>query len=412
MNMFDVFRRWSAGRRDAKWLRMLGGGLPIYSQFGTNIYASDIVQNCINVIATEMSKLQPRHIRNRENEQTIPNGNINRLLRFGPNPLMTTSEFIEKKLWLLMMNYNAFIIPIYDVEIVGGVERRTYRALYPINPTRVEFLQDPNGELLIRFYFASGVEFTFVYADIIHLRKKFSVNELMGGGADGQPDNIALLRVLNTNHTLSQGLERAAKINSAIQAVLKMSTIMDDDSKQAERERFERLIASGESGILPIDLKGEFLPIKDNVKFIDKDTLAFLQQSVLNWFGVSLPILTGEFTDDQYQAFYEKTLEPLVIYFGQKYSKVLFTERELDFGNEVIWYHRDMNYLSTNSKINIMKTMGEQGLLSDNQKLALMGYPPIPGGDRITQSLNYIDVRLINQYQMQNKAKAVKDDEE
>ncbi|XID91043.1 phage portal protein [Paenibacillaceae bacterium WGS1546] len=412
MNLFDVFRRWSAGRREAKWVRMLSGGLPIYSQFGTNIYASDIVQNCINIIAKEMSKLQPRHIRTIDNEQKIPSGNINRLLRFGPNPLMTTSEFIEKKMWLLLMNYNAFVIPIFDSDYSTGTERRTYRALYPINPSRVEFLQDPAGELLIRFYFPSGVDFTFVYADIIHLRKKFSVNELMGGGADGQPDNAALLRVLQTNHTLSQGLERAAKINAAIQGILKVNTLMDDAAQRAERDRFVKLVESGENGILPLDLKGEYTQLKGDVKFIDKDTLGFLQQSVLNWFGVSLPILTGEFTDEEYQAFYEKTLEPDVIYFGQKYSKILFTERELDVGNEIAWYHRDMNYLSTNSKINILKTMGEQGLLSDNQKLALMGYPPVPGGDRITQSLNYIDIRLINQYQMQNKNKAVMEDEE
>ncbi|QJD88487.1 phage portal protein [Cohnella herbarum] len=407
----DVLRRWSMGRKESKWFRMLNGGIPVFGQFGTNIYASDMVQNCINVIATEMSKLQPRHIKTRENEQTVPNGNINRLFRFGPNPLMTTSEFIEKKIWLLMMNYNAFIVPIFDSDYSTGIERRTYRALYPINPSRVEFLQDPTGELLIRFFFPSGVDFTFRYADVIHLRKKFSVNELMGGGADGQPDNAALLKVLQTNHALSQGLERAARINAAIQGILKVNTVLDDDGMRAERDRFVKLVESGENGILPMDLKGEYTSVKGDAKFIDKDTLSFLQQSILNWFSVSLPILTGEFTDDEYQAFYEKALEPLVIYFGQKYSKVLFTERELDVGNEIAWYQRDMNYLSTNSKINILKTMGEQGLLTDNQKLALLGYPPIPGGDRITQSLNYIDVKLINQYQMQNKSKAVTEDE-
>ena len=411
MNVFDVFRKWTSVRREAKWMRMLSGGLPIYSQFGTNIYASDIVQNCIDIIAGEMSKLQPRHIRVKGNEQTTPNGNINRLLEFGPNPLMTTSEFIEKKIWLLMMNYNAFIIPIFDSDFSTGVERRTYRALYPINPSRVEFLQDPTGEMLIRFYFAS-VDFTFRYADIIHLRKKFSVNELMGGGADGQPDNAALLRVLQTNHTLSQGLERAAKINAAIQGILKINTVLDGEALKADRDRFVKLIESGESGIIPMDLKGEYTSLKGDVKFIDKDTLAFLQQKILNWFGVPLPILTGDFNDDQYQAFYEKTLERLVIYFGQKYAKVLFTERELDVGNRIAWYHRDMNYLSTSSKINMLKIMGAQGLLTDNQKLALMGYPPIPGGDRITQSLNYIDINLINQYQMQNKVKAVAEGEE
>src|SRR5690606_27968616 len=187
--------------------------------------------------------------------------------------------------------------------------------------------------------------FTFPYQDIIHLRKKFSLNELMGGGVDGRPDNQALLKVLQTNHVLAQGLERAAKINAAVQAVLKINTMLDDDDQKAERARFEKLMSSGESGLLPLDLKGEFQQIKSESKFIDKDTMAYLQQSIMNWFGVSLPILTGVFDDDEYQASYEKTLEPLVIYFGQKFSKVLFTERELDVGNEVVWYHRDMNYL-------------------------------------------------------------------
>ncbi|WP_198343563.1 phage portal protein [Paenibacillus senegalimassiliensis] len=412
MSIMDTLRRWSTGRREVKLIRMLNGGLPVFSQFGSNIYASDIVQNCINVIATEMSKLQPRHIRNTGDRQDLPKGNINRLLKFGPNPLMTTSEFIEKIIWLLFMNYNAFIIPIFDSDSSTGSERRTYRGFYPIDPSRVEFLQDPTGIMHIRFYFSSGVDFTFPYSDIIHLRKKFSVNELMGGGASGQPDNSALLQVLQTNHMLRQGLERAVKINAAVQAVLKMATLMDDDAQRAERARFERLLASGDSAILPIDLKGEFIPVRSDAKFIDKDTMAFLQQSVLNWFGVSLPILTGEFDDNQYQAFYEKTLEPLVIYFGQKFSRTVFTEREMDTGNEIVWYHREMNYLSTTSKLSLLKTMGEQGLLSDNQKLALMGYPPIPGGDRITQSLNYIDVNLVNQYQMQNKSRAVIQDDE
>lgn len=149
MFLIDTLKKWSQGLKqgfkEAKWLRMLNGNLPIFSQFGNDIYASDIVQNCINVIATEMSKLQPRHIRSTEDSQSIPRGNINRLLKFGPNPHMTTSEFIEKIIWLLFMNYNAFIIPIYDSDFSSGPERRTYRAFYPVDPSRVEFLQTPTG---------------------------------------------------------------------------------------------------------------------------------------------------------------------------------------------------------------------------------------------------------------------------
>lgn len=415
MALMDTLKKWVSHRKDAKHLRMLNGMLPIYSQFGHNIYASDIVQECIDIIATEVSKLQPKHIRTTaEGMQDIPRGNINRLFKFSPNPIMTISEFLEKITWTLMMDYNAFIIPIFDSDFSSGSERRIYRAFYPISPSRVEFLQAPDGTMLVRFAFPSGVDFTFPYADVIHIRKKFSLNEFMGGGASGQPDNAALLKSLQIQHSVLQGLDRAVKINGAVQAVVKINTMLDDATQQAERARFEKMIASGESGLLPVDLKGEYIPLdKGSVRFVDKDTLAFLQSTVLNWYGVPLTILTGDYNDDQYQAFYEKTLEPLLLRMGQAFSKALFSVRELDTGNEIIFYHRDMNYLSTTAKINLLKTAGEQGLLSDNQKLALLGYPPIKGGERITQSLNYIDTRLVNQYQMQNKSKAVtKENEE
>ncbi|NBI27485.1 phage portal protein, partial [Chengkuizengella sp. YPA3-1-1] len=102
--------------------KLLNGYTPIFSQFGTDIYASDVVQSAIDCIATECSKLQPKHIRMDGNDmQTIVKGSINRLFKFSPNELMTTRDFIEKVIWLLYMNYNAFIYPTYDLVTSNGV---------------------------------------------------------------------------------------------------------------------------------------------------------------------------------------------------------------------------------------------------------------------------------------------------
>src|SRR5471030_3023268 len=82
---------------DLQYAKMLDGSYPAFSQFGNNIYVSDIVQNCIDIIASECSKLQPKHIfTNSQGLQQIPKSTINRLFKFAPNELMTTSEFIEK----------------------------------------------------------------------------------------------------------------------------------------------------------------------------------------------------------------------------------------------------------------------------------------------------------------------------
>lgn len=392
-------------RRQMQYAKFLGGLSPIFSQFGNNIYASDIVQMCIEVIATECSKLQPRHIfTSNDGMQQIPKSTINRLFKFAPNELMTTRDFIEKIIWQLFMNYNCFIYPTYEVQTDSrGNTTRYYTGFYPLNPTIVTFLQDTTGKLYVEMYFANGQSFTLAYSDLIHLRKKFSLNDIMGGGLNGQPDNAALLKVLDINDTVLQGVGKAIKTSLSVRGILKINTILDDEKQQAERTRFETAIASGDTSILPLDLKGEFIPVEINPKLIDKDTMEFLQNKVLNWYGVSMPILSGDYTDDQYQAFYEKTLEPILIGLGQAFSKTVFTQRELDVGNEIIFYQKDMMYLSTASKLNLLKTVGEQGLLTDDQKLAILGYPPLSdgSGSRRTMSLNYIDVSYANEYQMQ-----------
>lgn len=411
MALFDTVKGLVSRRHRERmrYAKLLDGFSPIFSQFGTNVYASDVVQMCIDKIATECSKLRPKHIRTDTSEmQVTVKSSLNRLFKFAPNPVMTTRDFIEKIIWLLYMNYNVFIYPMYDNAL------KEYTAFYPLNPTTVTYLQDEAGRLFVEMRFANGDQFTLAYSDVIHLRKKFSVNDIMGGGMNGQPDNAALLKVLTINDTVLQGLEKAIKTSLSVRGILKINTMLDDEKQQKERERIEALMASGNSGILPMDMKGEYIPIEVDPKTVDKDTLEFLQSKVLNYYGVSLPILTGDFTDEQYQAFYEATLEPLVISLGQAFSKTLFTQRELDVGNEVIFYPQMLLFTNTKNRIAVADILGNRGALTNNQLLSLFGYPPYEGGHIRNMSLNYIDVALAAEYQMKRagmKAKEVDEGE-
>jgi HK97 family phage portal protein len=394
----NVFSRTD---KNLQYAKLLDGFAPIFSQFGQNIYASDVVQICIDCIATECSKLQPKHIRTDNNGmRTEVRGPLNRLFRFAPNEIMTTRDFIEKVIWQLYMNFNAFIYPTYDVITTNGLVSKVYTGFYPLNPSQATFLQDPNGVLYIKLQFASGLEYTMPYADIIHLRKKFSVNDIMGGGANGQPDNSSILKVLEINDTVLQGLGKAIKTSLSIKGILKINTLLDDDKQKAERERFEKQILNSESGILPMDLKGEYTDLKVDPKIIDKDTMQFLQDKILNYYGVSIPILTGDYSDEQYQAFYEKTLEPIIISLGQAFSKTIFSNRELDVGNEIAFYPQKLLFTNVKNKIAVADILGNRGALTNNDLLDLFGYPPYEGGDIRNMSLNFIDVTLANDYQM------------
>lgn len=409
----NIFRGYKEKKMMKEYAKMLSGGIPVFSQFGNDIYASDVVNNCIRSIATEMGKLEPKHIRTTNNIQSNVNSSINRLLKFGPNKFMTTKDFLEKCTWIYEKNYNCFIYPMYDLKDVAGGTVRQYTGFYPLNPTNVDFLEDIEGKVYIKFYFGNGENYTLPYSDIIHWRKDFSDNDIMGGDINGNPKNQDILKVLKVNHTITEGLDKAVKSSLSIRGLLKIQTLLDDEKQEEERKEFERKLLNSQSGIMPIDLKQEYIPLDVNPTVIDKNTLEFVERKILNHYGVSLPIINGDFTDEQYQAFYEKKLETNIIALGQAFSKTLFTSRELEHGNEVIFYGQKLLFTNTKNKIAVADILGNRGALTDNQLLELFGYPPFEGGDTRHMSLNFINRDIADNYQMNkiNKSKGVSSDE-
>lgn len=383
------------------YAEVMNGYAPIFSQFGTNIYASDVVQQAINCIVTEVKKLRPEHIREKGNDIIPVEGDLQDVLN-NPNPLMTTSDFLEKITWLLFLNYNVFIIPTYYEWIDnGGVIKRKIDGLYPIQPTQVDFIEDASGQLFIKFRFMNGKEFDPIrYSDVIHIKYRYSVNQYMGGNEQGQPDNDALLKTLNLNSQLLQGVASAMKSSFAINGVVKYNTMLDEGKTEAALKELESKLKKSESGFLPLDLKAEFIPIKKELKMVDADTLKFIDEKILRHFGVPLCILTGDYTKEQYEAFYQKTLEPIVISFSQAFTKVLFTERELGFKNKIAFYPKELIFMSVEQTLQMVTLLSNTGALYENEKRVAFGLRPLAEleGKRY-MSLNWVDAIIANQYQ-------------
>lgn len=379
------------------------GFTPIYSQFGTNIYASDVVQQALKCIVDEMKKLRPIHIRYNGND-AVPVGKstVQDVLN-NPNQLMTTSEFLEKTVWLLLMNYNAFIIPTYYtwVDPKTGVERRYYDSLYPINPTQVDFIEDASGRLFVKFWFWNGETTTIPYDDVIHIKYNYSLSEYMGGNRFGQPDHQALLGTLELNNTLLQGIAKAMNASYAVNAIVKYNTMLDNGSTANAVKEFEKLLQNSTSGILPLDLKAEFTPLPRNIEIVDEPTLKFIDEKILRNWGIPLDILTGDYTKETYEAFYQKTLEPIITAMSQAFSKKMFTSRERAFGNEVKFYPKDLIFMTTTQKIELVNLLAPTGALFENEKRTIFGLVPLPEleGKRY-MSLNWVDADMANDYQM------------
>lgn len=389
--------------KNSTYADMLNGFTPIYSQFGTDIYASDVVQQSVNCIVSELKKLNPQHIRKNGLDVLPVNSSIQKVLN-APNELMTTSDFLEKVVWLLFLNYNAFIIPTYKVwENEKGIEERYYTGLYPIKPIQVDFIQDASDTLFVKFTFENNYETTLQYSDVIHIRYRYSVNEFMGGNENGQPDNEALLKTLDLNYQLLHNLSKAMSSSCAVNGVVKFKSLIDKGKTEAAMKELEEKLKNSESGFLPIDLSSEFIPIQRDIQFVDEATLKFIDEKILRHFGVPLAILTGDFTAEQMSAFYQKTLEPIIISMSQAFTKTLFTQREISFGNKVQFYPKELIFMSISQTLEMARIMGDRGSIYENELRCAFGLPPLPElvGKRM-QSLNYVDVEYAKQYQTGN----------
>ena len=400
MEWFDrLFRR---APKNTKFAPTFDGFTPIYTQFGTNIYASDVVQQALKCIVDEMKKLNPTHIRMNGNDPVPVKSTVQDVLN-EPNPLMTTSEFLEKICWMLLMNYNAFVIPTYYtwIDDKTGAERRYYEALYPINPTQVDFIEDNSGRLFVKFWFWNGYTTTIPYDDVIHIRYNYSVNQYMGGNLMGQPDHEALLSTLELNNNLLQGVAKAMNTSYAINGIVKYNTLLDDGKTEAALKELENKLRNSESGFLPLDLKAEFTPLERKTAIVDEDTLKFIDEKILRNWGVPLPILTGDYTKDQYEAFYQKTLEPLIKAISQAFTKKMFTKRERAFGNKVELYPKDLIFMTISQTLETINILSPTGGLFENEKRVMLGLRPLPEleGKRF-MSLNWIDANNADQYQV------------
>ena len=390
--------------KQTKFAPTLDGFLPIYSQFGTNIYASDVVQQVLKCIVDEMKKLNPTHIRLNDNynDPTPVKSTVQDVLN-NPNAIMTTSEFLEKTIWLLLLNYNAFIIPTYYTweDPKTGAERRYYEALYPINPTQVDFIESASGQLFVKFWFWNGYTSTIPYDDVIHIKYNYSINQYMGGNEMGQPDHTALLGTLELNNQLLQGIAKAMNASYAVNGIVKYNTLLDDGKTEMALKELENKLRNSESGFLPLDIKADFTPIEHKSELVDEGTLKFIDEKILRNWGVPLSILTGDYTKEQYAAFYQKVLEPIIVAVSQAFTKKMFTTRERAFGNKIELYPKDLIFMTMSQTLEMINILAPTGALYENEKRAALGLRPMPEleGKRY-MSLNWVEADKAAQYQL------------
>lgn len=408
-----VLNRYQQRKREKMFAALLNDGRAIFSAFGEDVYLSDFVNNCIDRIATEISKIDIVSVVQRGSTVKAQNDDITRLFRFQPNPLQTTKDFLASCEWLRRKDFNAFIYPQFEVVTDQmGNQFRKYTAFYPLAPRQIEVgLDEDTGTIWeIKFYWRDGSYDILPHADLIHLRWRRGKNTVIGGGNDyGRPDTDDQLRAVQTLDKVIQGLPLSIESSLKINGLYTAKTLIDAEKVKSERDKFEDHLMSSKAGIVAVDLAGEFTPINMRAVEIKPDVLKFLKSIIREKYGISDALLSGDYTGDQHGAFYQSCIEDFITEYEQASSACLFTVREQDVGHRIKCYYSRLAYLSTQNKIELSQLATNTGLMTLNQINEIFGLEPFDGGDRRLQSLNFANVDIVDNYQLSNPgAKSVK----
>ena len=367
-----------------------------------NVYSSDAINNAIDRIATETSKVKIRSIVEKEGKITTQNDDISRLFRFHPNPLQTTSDFLSCLVWMRLKYNNVFVYPQFDwVTDNLGQRHKKFKAFWILKPIEFELGTDESGnDWQIKFILSDGMEYIFPYEDIIHLKWRRGTNLFKGGGDDyGNPDMTDVTKSVNALNSTIEGLPKAIASSLQVKGVFNAKSLLDGARQQQQREDFEKHILDSEMGMVVTDLAGEFTPVNMTQPTIGEGLVKFMKSGIIQRYGVSDPIADGDFTADQHDAFYQECIEPFMLDFEQEFSAKCFTQREQDVGHRIRGYIDHLRYMSTHDKQEMAKIAFNTAMMDINGVLDMFGLDPIEGGDRRLQSLNYVNANTVDQYQ-------------
>jgi len=374
---------------------LLSGSTAIFTPWSGDAYSNDIYRAAVDAIARNAAKLKGGHvIHYQDRNEPAKSSKLNRLLQVQPNPYMSAFDMLYKMVTHYFLYNNAFAYLQKDGrgQVVG---------IYPLKAMHVDFLTDHSNELYCKFLFSNSREVILPYADIIHLRRNFNENDLLGD------PNTALGPALELAHTQNEGYINAIKTSANIRGILKFTQIMAPEKLKEEKERFinDYLSIANDGGVVATDQKMEYQPIELKPAIIDDKQIQAIKTKIYDYLGVSEAIVNSSYTEDQWAAFYESTLEPIAVQMSLEFTRKIFNEREQAFGNSIIFESGRLQFSSNATKVNLIAQLMPYGLLTINQALEILNLPGVEDGDKRLQTLNVVDANKANQYQLNEPKK-------
>lgn len=374
---------------------------PMFTDFGNDITKSHVVQEAISSITKHASKLKLSHY-TKDSDGNLKKGRdtLNEILQLYPNPLENGADFLEKAMYHWLVDNNVFIY-LKFVPSNAYVGKEVLDSMWVIDPVKTIVNVADDGEIFLTFWINNEIEKVTTSIDNVAVLKRNIGNDEFFGGNNSNINQV--LKIIDTNY---QGIEKAIKTSAYIRFIVESSTVLNPQIKKQKAKDFaEDFLKSGTDtgGVIFTDAANKITQVKHEGIYANEKEMEQFYQQVYHYFGTNEHIIKSDYTDQQWNSFYESTIEPFVNKLELELTKKIFSKNERTRGNKIVVEISKLQQMSISSRLSIIKEVKDIGLLSLNEMRELIYLKPVEGGDVRQVSLNYIDADNQQEYQVGKK---------
>ncbi len=362
-----------------------------YAPTGT-LQDSDIVGAIADAIAKNVGKLKPQVIRYDERGMIIKNDSLSKLLSLRPCPEMSTYDFLYRIASDLVYTSNSFSAIFYNKDFTR------VQSIQPIQTKDFRIFTDDENNILFRFRWEyDGKYYTVPYQSVIHIKARFHKKRFMG-----TPPDLQLKSPLDLIETSGEIIKNLVKNSGTLGGYIKYNNFSDDEELKRKAKEFMEayMNADNAGGIAALDSTYEFKELRQSMPSFPTAQINFLRENIYRYYGINDKILTSTFNETEWNAFYENVIEPIAIQLSLECMFKLLSEREIAFGNRIIFTANRLQYATLQTRATIGGEMYDRGAITINEYRELLYYEPIEDGDVRMVSLNYVKEGDQSQYQV------------
>lgn len=365
---------------------ILDGNKAVFTRYKGDFKNDTDIRACVDAIARNGAKMNPKHIRNFSGKFENLKGNVYTIISKRPNELQNAYQFYYQVISNLELYNDSFIYIQRDsnLKITG---------LYPLDFSEGK-LYEYKDKIWVKFRFGNAKERFVPYDSCIHLTRFTSDSGITGG------TTTPIIKTLSMKHVLDEGIINAIKTTQSIKGVLKSTKAMlkPEDVKKMHDQFVEDFIDKNKSGIGGLDANTDFIPVKIEPTTASDSQVKSIDSKILSYFGINENIIQSKYSEDEWNAFYESVLEPIGLQMSLEFTNKIFTSTEKYFGNEIVFESNRLQYVSNNTKINLLRYANN--IMTINELREVFNLAPREDGDIIMQDLNHIDSNVANDYQV------------